>query len=210
MGATDDRGAADERPLHRVIVSPFCLDEAEVTVDAYAACAGCGPAGRGATCNASIQGRNRHPINCVTWDDAARFCAARRARLPSEAEWEYAARGTEGRAYPWGNAMPWERLCWERDPSDGTCAVATFPRGDSPLGVHDLAGNVSEWVADWYAPYGSGESTNPRGPGDGMARVIRGASWETRDPLAVASSRRDSASPVRRRPVVGFRCAASP
>ena len=210
MGAPDDHGEADDRPAHRVRVSSFCLDRTEVTVDAYASCRGCAPAGGGEGCNAGVTGRDLHPINCVTWEDAARYCAARRARLPSEAEWEYAARGAEGRTHPWGEAMPWERLCWDRGESEGTCAVASFPRGATPQGTVDLAGDVSEWVADWFAPYRSGASADPTGPSDGMARVIRGASWDTHDPLAVGAFRRDSGSPVRRRATVGFRCAASP
>lgn len=203
MGAAGDRGEADEHPAHAVQVPSFCLDRVEVSVSAYTSCPSCGPAGAGASCNASLVGRALHPINCVSWGDAARYCAWRGARLPSEVEWEFAARGPEGRTHPWGEGLPWERTCWERDESQGTCPAAAVLGDANPQGIRDLAGNVSEWVAEWYAPYGAGS-------GDGLDRVVRGASWETRDPSAMRATRRDRLSPTRRRSTVGFRCAAAP
>lgn len=210
MGASEDRGQDDERPLHRVRLGAFCIDRTEVSVEAYATCAQCSPPRLGAGCNGGFPARGRHPVNCVRWADAAQYCLARGARLPSEAQWEYAARGADSRTAPWGAGMPWERLCWERSPEEGTCTVGSFPRGATPQGVLDLEGNVAEWVGDWYAPYGTADAQDPRGPLDGTARVFRGTSWESRDPIATRSSRRDSASPSRAFATVGFRCVAAP
>lgn len=146
-----------------VTVQPFCMDVTEVTVASYAACVlagGCSAHGTWSAypwstnsngeCNYCVIGRGNHPMNCVDWNQAGDYCKAQGKRLPTEEEWEWAARGgTEGRTYPWGKAAPASQLCW----GDGTCPVGSFPKGDAPGGIHDLAGNVQEWTFQYAQDY---------------------------------------------------------
>lgn len=142
-----------------VSVGAFWIDRMEVTTGDYLACvkaSRCPPVkSRSKACNANrAAGRRLHPINCVEWQAAVKYCQWRGKRLPTHAEWEYAARGTDGRAYPWGESLQKSRLCWDRDE---TCPVGVHRRGASPFGVLDMAGNVAEWTAtqsrsgdNWY------------------------------------------------------------
>jgi serine/threonine protein kinase len=159
-------------------------------------------------------GQGQHPVSGVTWADAEAYCNWRDGRLPTEAEWEYGARGPEGLLYPWGN-RPQERLANVNDQFPGTTPVGSFPDAASPFGLHDMAGNVWEWTADWYDPaaYQSGPVTNPAGPDTGSERVVRGGGFRLVDFLGL-----DEARASHRRPLapgtaaddVGFRCALSP
>ncbi len=158
MGSLAGVGSRDEEPAHPVHLSAFCIDRSEVTVLQYRQCAGCSapvplpdPV---AYCNWGAVGRDDQPINCVTWSQAVAYCESVGGRLPTEAEWEYAARGATQRRFPWGNEAPEGRLCWNGEGTlhDRTCAIGSYPGGDSPDGLHDLAGNVSEWTADWMGP----------------------------------------------------------
>lgn len=150
----------------KVTVAPYCLDVTEVTVKAYAACVRkgqCRAAGdlvdgpragflvhRSEYCNANRGDRQDHPVNCVDWHQAATYCKSVGRRLQTEEEWEWAARGgTQDLTYPWGEEEPRRQLCWSGPGNDrgegfGTCPVGKYPRGDSPFGVKDLAGNVKE------------------------------------------------------------------
>ena len=192
-------------------------------------------------CNArDAEGLAKHPINCVDWDQAAAFCkaAAPHGRLPTEAEWEFSARGPDGRKFPWGDDWPsasWLNACdkscvaWGKKnrveekamyaDDDGyatTAPVGSFPKGASRYGVEDVVGNVWEWTADWYAPYAEASganavSSNPRGPDaevDGQGRVIRGGAWNGAYPAWVRPTFRYHDAPAKKSYGVGFRCAA--
>ncbi|MCP4539633.1 MAG: formylglycine-generating enzyme family protein [Chloroflexi bacterium] len=147
-----------------------------------------------------------HPMMEVSWYGADAYCKWVGARLPTEAEWEYTARGPEGRAYPWGNETPTCELAQFLGCSPGgTVPVGSFPAGASWCGAQDLTGNVWEWVADWYGDYPSERQVNPTGPSSGQARVLRGGSYESK-PAVVRSAFRYRYSPS----VTfnfGFRCA---
>ena len=183
----------------RVLEGPaFCMNTTEVTTAAYAACVKSGKCTKAATwdgCNAGVAGRENHAINCVDWNQAKGYCEAQGQRLPTEAEWEYAATGGDGRTYPWGNAEPSNQLCWSATSNGHTCAVGSYPSDNSPFGLSDLSGNVSEWTSTL----------------DKLAtRVVRGGSWSTDGPSLVRSAYRHWFVPSYRWGNLGFRCAGSP
>ena len=203
----------------QVTVDAFCMGRTEVTTAAYATCVKsgkCTPAEARSRdyppfswyCNAGVAGRGNHPINCVDWDSAKKYCQAQGQRLPTEEEWEYAARGTDGRIYPWGNAEPNPsgagQLCWNRyrdGKTNSTCAVAAFPRDNSPFGVADMAGNVNEWTS----------SINGGTHAITASWIIsRGGAWIFDDPLIASSAHRGGSESWRRASDQGFRCAGSP
>lgn len=216
MGSGPGAGSPDERPRHTVAIDRLTLDRTEVTVGAYRACVATGrcrrpAAGRG--CNWGSAGRDDHPMNCVTWFEARDYCNARGARLPTEDEWEYAARGSDGRAFPWGADAPGARACWAgAAPRNGTCAVGSLPDGRTPQGVDDLAGNVAEWtldpyLADAYALHddrGAYELREARGL---RLRVVRGSGWRAISADALRGATRSRLPVGARDPAVGFRCA---
>ncbi len=213
---------ADETPPHRVTVSAFWLDRTEVTVEAYEGCSAIGrcdtlPYAEGAR----RFERADFPVSMVTWPEARDYCAFRGARLPTEAEFERAARGVTRRRFPWGNVYDSHvvnhgRLAWTpTDATDGFAELApvgSFPAGRTPDGFLDLAGNVMEWVQDWYAPaYPDKDEVDPTGPdatAATTARVLRGGSFESAAPW-VRGAARMGADPSTRRPSIGFRCAKS-
>jgi formylglycine-generating enzyme required for sulfatase activity len=181
MGLPDGVGETIERPQRRVHVDAFEMDVTEVTVAAYEQCVHAGAckwSGTSGSCN-DVRVRQpeaeggvtaSHPVNCADWNDANAYCTWAGKRLPTEEEWEYAARGTDGRTYPWGNEAPSNQLCWlqgQPDVKAVTCPVGSFPTGDSPFGLHDMAGNVNEWTSSGY----SDSYASPRSATD---HVIRG------------------------------------
>ncbi|MBK8251752.1 MAG: SUMF1/EgtB/PvdO family nonheme iron enzyme [Polyangiaceae bacterium] len=208
-----DNGGDSEKPAHPVTVKTFCIDRTEVTTAAYQACVGtrkCTPAEKGGHCNAGQAARKNHPINCVNWDQGRAFCAAQNKRLPTEEEWEFAARGTEGRLYPWGSAAPSNQVCWDGEGNDlgngnrkGTCAVGQYSAGNTPLGVADMAGNVWEWTASFYCPYGA-ETKGQSCTND--TRVSRGGSWYSVFAWSLRGAYRDRGAPSNAGSLVGFRC----
>jgi len=246
MGSLAGVGEDDEHPQHEVTLSAYCIDKTEVTVKAYAACVeakGCSPAAltvRGTRLSSDqvlrysrfCNGHDRpnHPLNCVDWDQATAYCTWAGKRLPTEAEWEYAARGNDGRRYPWGNEAPsakrlnacgsecvglakfdlgqgWGEMYNASDGWETTAPVGSFPDGASPFGVLDMAGNVWEWTADWYDKYAAAAAVDPRGTTAGAARVDRGGSWNYNNAEYVRTAFRAWVSASDRVMDVGFRCA---
>ena len=215
--ASETRGDLE---THQVMLSSFFIDRTEVTVAQYRVCVEAGDCTApdvGDGCNYQESNREQHPVNCVTWDQAKTYCESRGQRLPTEAEWEMAARGTEDtRKFPWGDDCPTCSRGNYRSTVDGRCSPApggTLPVGTSTAGAAtsgalDMAGNVSEWVQDWFdgTYYTDGPTTDPQGPADGMQRVRRGGSWSTTSNMAQVF-RRDMAAPDSPDRQNGFRCA---
>jgi formylglycine-generating enzyme required for sulfatase activity len=202
------------QPPHMVTLSAYCMDPTEVTVAAYRGCTSCTAPTAGTTNNYGnwgVTGRDNHPVNYVDWNQARAYCQSRGGDLPTEAQWEYAARGPDGRIYPWGNAVPASQLCWSGDvPSrTSTCPVQSYPSGNSPFGLFDMAGNVFEWTRDFFAGYTPTAVSDPTGPTSGTNRVLRGGSWFDSSASAsyVRAAFRVVFTPTIRSNGVGFRCA---
>ncbi len=156
----------------------------------------------------------RWPAMYVDWAEADRFCRTKGKRLPTEAEWEKAARGTEGNLFPWGSTIPDADLAvsglFHVHQIPLVAAVDSFEEGRSPYGLHHMAGNVREWVNDWFGPdyYPRMPERNPQGPEVGRYKSVRGGSWRSR-PQLLRTATRNGAVPSTRSPNVGFRCAQS-
>jgi formylglycine-generating enzyme required for sulfatase activity/tRNA A-37 threonylcarbamoyl transferase component Bud32 len=197
MGSTE--GDDDEQPVHTVALDGFWIDQTEVTNAQFAAFLNeRGDQVEGDVPWLGLEDEDSliervgneyrpktdyadHPVVELPWYGAAAYCDWAEARLPTEAEWEYAARGSDGRTYPWGDSAPDcdKANYWGQDGGcvGDTSAVGLYPAGASWCGALDIAGNVWEWVADWYGAYLSGRQVNPTGPSSGEKRVLRGGSW---------------------------------
>jgi formylglycine-generating enzyme required for sulfatase activity len=230
-----DNGLKDEQPAHAVKMAAFCIDATEVSVAEYKECVdrkSC-PGGHDQAdwpskedrakwspfCNEGKPNRAAHPMNCVSFDDAAAYCRWAGKKLPTEEQWEYAARGNDGRVYPWGNAAPTPARvngCGERcampgspdtialrlqgdDGFEATSPTGALVEGASPFNAFDMAGNVAEWVD---APF----CTYPEKACGTSLRVVRGGSWTSELPSEMRTTARAKASPAVRQADVGFRC----
>jgi formylglycine-generating enzyme required for sulfatase activity len=254
MGSDEKDADPDERPAHQVTLSPYCIDFHEVTAGNYKACSDVGECKRAPLevewkdirpiekkafsplCNgrpAAESARATHPINCIDWDMAATYCTSKKLRLPTEAEWEFAARGPDGRRYPWGdeppdktrmNACGKECLLWgakngvemgfrgkgmyaDDDGFPATAPVGSFPEGKSRYGLFDVVGNVWEWTSDWDGKYAPDPVVDPMGPKMGERRIVRGGAFNGAMPSWVRPSQRYSDHPNTHSHAYGFRCA---
>ena len=245
-----DQDLDKAKPVHKVTLSPYCMDKTEVTVAAYRVCVqagACPPASATVDwkgikpedktkwnqfCTWGRRGYEKHPINCVDWTQATTYCEWLGGRLPTEAEWEYAARGNDGRNYPWGNQPPdatrlnacgskcasmaqqrldasWTPMYAGNDGWPATAPVGRYPKGASPFGILDMAGNVWEWTADTFADYGSEPATSPQPTRrDDSPRVIRGGAWISELAAEVRTTDRFGFVPGNRVNSLGFRCAS--
>jgi len=244
------------RPSHQVEVRSFCIDVNEVTVEDYEKCSDNGDCKRAfrdswwpqggskkpdwekamaaytPLCNAGKADRLRHPINCVTWVQADGYCRHHGKRLPSEAEFEFAARGSDGRVYPWGDGPPspkylnacgaecqaWRKTAGlpavtpmyaEDDGFAGTAPVGSFPAGKNERGLFDIVGNVFEWTADRFTPYAVGDGAEAPTP-IGNNRVIRGGAFNSFEPEHTDPALRLPYDAEAHTHGIGFRCAADP
>jgi serine/threonine-protein kinase len=250
MGSQVGDGDADEHPQHTVYLEAFYIDITEVTNAMFARFVAetnyhtdAENAGKSFALvgiewlsvsgadwehpfgpSSDISGLEDHPVIHVSWNDAYAYCEWAGKRLPTEAEWEKAARGTDGATYPWGNSRPDSNLVNYADANtsfdwsvktvdDGykyTSPVGNYPDGASPYGVLDMAGNVWEWVADWYSKdyYSQSPESNPTGPVNGTIRVMRGGAWD--DLIeGVRSAYRAAYKQTNTNGDTGFRCAST-
>jgi formylglycine-generating enzyme required for sulfatase activity len=213
MGSPAGEGADDEHPQHTVSLDAFWIDRTEVTNAQYRGCLDAGACAKPQYWGDSAYDADGQPVVGVVWNDAEAYCKWAGARLPTEAEWEKAARGTDGRVYPWGNEDPTcERANYNTDCVGKPALTGSYPASASPYGALDMAGNVWEWVADWYAAdtYGPSPQQNPTGPDSGDRRVLRGGSWNM-GPVHARCAYRDGNVPGSRFNYLGdgFRCSVS-
>lgn len=217
-----EEGSSDARPVHTVHIDSYYIDQYEVNNDQYQAFVQA--TGRKQPRYAKDRDLNdpQQPVSGVTWLDAQDYCAWAGLRLPTEAEWEKAARGTDGRAYPWGPDLPdgtqgnfadmnteftWRDTLID-DGHEFPAPVGSYASGIGPYNTFDQGGNLWEWVKDWYAEgyYARSPERNPQGPEEGTLRVIRGGSWYSGAP-ALSTTFRNRHDPTHGTLYIGFRCA---
>ncbi len=214
MGCNERVMSDIEGPERAVYLDSFNIDAHEVTNGRYRECVRAGvcepPMESSSSTRDSYYGNpeyDDYPVIYVSWYDAQTYCEWAGKRLPTEAEWQKATRGSDGRTYLWGDQ-------WDESSANccgvvgDTSAVGSYPRGASPYGVQDMVGNVWEWVADWYDPdyYKRAPDRNPKGPSSGSLRVQRGGSWSS-TPTQCYARNPDPSGPDHHALNLGFRCA---
>jgi len=221
MGSSDTDTAAerDEKPQHEVFLNAFYIDRTEVTNAMYRQCVDAGyctpPEQVKSSTHAVYYGNpdfDDYPVIYVSWSQAASYCGWRKARLPSEAQWEKAARGTDGRIYPWGAGIDCTRANYGGPEGcrGDVARVGSFPDGASPYGLLEMSGNVWEWVNDWYLDifYEDSPINNPKGPSAGERRILRGGAWITGEAI-LRTANRQYLAPSETNAYLGFRCVRS-
>jgi len=203
----------DEEPVHEVYLDAFYIDVYEVTNALYKTCVDQGvcelPQSSNSNTHLDYYGNpefDHHPVIYVDWNQARKYCEWRNARLPTEAEWEKAARGTDGRVYPWGAELDKTFANFHNSVGD-TTAVGSYEKGKSPYGIYDMAGNVWEWVNSLHEPYPYDAKDGREDLGGNDLRVLRGGSWGYQGDNSVSASYRFGAKPSDSNMDVGFRCA---
>jgi len=232
MGSPEGKGYKDEHPQHKIYLDAYYIGKYEVTNEQFARFVRETDYRAYAERKSNIwkvdlwntyynSGTADHPVICITWEDAVAYCKWAGLRLPTEAEWEKAVRGTDGRKYPWGKEWDKKRCNWWKGPnlsgmadlnnSRGTLPVGSFPGGTSPYGCMDMLGNVWEWCGDWYGEnyYKNSLQSNPEGPESDSYRVVRGGSWGTNYPVRLRCAYRGGDYPVIGGLNCGFRVARS-
>ncbi len=209
-----ENGADDESPVHTVYLEAFWIDKTEVTNSMYRLCVAEGECEQpGIKIFYDDEAFANHPVVDVTWQDAVDYCTWAGRQLPTEAQWEKAARGTDGRVYPWGNTWDSSLANWAESRAEyrSTSPVGSFEGGASPYGALDIIGNVWEWVADWYDGYYYEISPleNPKGPESGFERAHRGGSWYDYE-YNLRAANRDRNTPHFPDLGIGFRCLLLP
>ena len=204
---SDSQAISDEKPQHTVYLDAFWIDQTEITNAMYELCVQAGACRQpGDTGYFSHSQYRRYPVVDVAWDDAKAYCSWAGRKLPTEAQWEKAARGKDGRSYPWGEGITCDKANY------GNCVghqvnVGSYPAGASPNGALDMAGNVFEWVADWFndSYYSVSPPSNPLGPDSGQIGALRGGTWGY-DANNVRVARRQGTPRDARHDNLGFRC----
>jgi len=205
MGSND--GNSYEQPVHQVSLDAYWIDQTEVTHLMYKECVNAGACtAPNTTIPVDDSKLGDHPVAYVDWYQADAYCKWAGRELPTEAQWEKAARGTDERTYSWGNQNPTCALANYYGCIENTSPVGSYKGGKSPYGAYEMTGNVWEWVADWYGSYAAGTIKNPQGPSTGEYRALRGGSWYNAE-KDIRSSNRLRNSPSFSNSLIGFRCA---
>jgi formylglycine-generating enzyme required for sulfatase activity len=206
---------AEEAPPHHVDLDAYYIDKHEVTNARYKDCVDEGicdlPNQTYSYTRPVYYGNPKFddfPVIYVNWNQSNAYCQWRGAQLPTEAQWEKAARGIDERTYPWGEEIDCNKTNYYSCIGD-TSEVGAYENGKSPYGIYDLAGNVFEWTADWYSKYKDSSLSNPTGPNSGENRILRGGSWNDLE-YAVSSTFRIVGAPAESGDYIGFRCARMP
>jgi len=216
MGLPEGEGLDDEQPRHQVFLNAFYIDKYEVTTARYAKFLGA--TGWEKPVNWDVVKFPEHadrPVIGVSWSDADAYCRISGRRLPTEAEWEKAARDSNEQKFPWGDTRPQPSLAlfgqMTRFSYDLLKSVESYPTGQGPYGAFNLAGNVAEWVQDWYdgSYYADSPPRNPPGPAGGQYKMTRGGSWSDMPVYLLSASRTTKVPPDTRNAFIGFRCAQS-
>jgi len=200
-----------ETPKHKVYLDAFYIDKTPITNEQFNKFVeATGYRAQGKWKDYFKPDRLDHPVVNVTWDDAKAYADWAGKRLPTEAEWEKAARGTDGREWPWGEDWDDKKANSRVSNNEGTTSVRAYPQGASPYGLLDMAGNVWNWCNDWFEPqyYSKSPEKNPQGPAEGQARVARGGAW-TNYPHYLRTTTRYRVFPDNYDHSKGFRCVIS-